>query len=57
MLGKKEGGKRDWLRDRRRRTYVATEVRGAVRAVADNPKDCRGAWLFTLELAAFLSWP
>jgi len=27
-----------------------------VRAVANNPEDCGGAWLVTLELAAFLSW-
>ena len=27
-----------------------------MRAVADNPEDRGGALLFTLELAAFLSW-
>jgi len=37
-------------------TYVAAEVGGAVRAVADNPEDCGGALLFALELAALLSW-
>ena len=49
-------GKRDPLRDRETDyTYVATEVRGAVGAVADNPKDCGGTWVITFELAAFLS--
>ena len=27
-----------------------------MRAMADNPEDCGGALLFTLELAALLSW-
>ena len=39
-----------------RNTHVATEVGGAVRAMADNPEDCGGALLFTLELAALLGW-
>jgi len=37
-------------------TYVAAEVGGAVRAVADNPEDGGCALLFTLELAALLGW-
>ena len=53
----KRRGKRDWVRGREADfTYVATEVRGAVGTVTDNPEDCRGAWLITFELAAFLSW-
>ena len=38
------------------KAYVSAEVGRAVRTVADNPEDCGGALLFTLELAAFLSW-
>jgi hypothetical protein len=37
-------------------TYIAAEVRGAMGTVTDNPEDCGGAFLITLELAAFLGW-
>ena len=38
------------------KAYVATKIGGTVRAMADNPEDCGWAWLFALELAAFLGW-